>query len=451
MICVDFDDSDEMRVEGLNQKPMFIIADDLTGANEVGVAFAEAGFRVAVLLEPSAWYEPENDADVYVICTDSRDFRPSVAFESVRNLCHQLQLGQHQHPLIKKVDSTLRGNVGSELAALFRSGYEIAIVAIAVPGAKRKTCAGICYVNDIPLADTEFATDPKSPVCSSRVLEIIRAQLDERCDALQLCEFSSPELNVDVLMRQFQALHARGERIIICDAESDRDLCRLYQAAERLPLASVFMSTGALSQALLTIEPERPMALPRSTAPVLAIVGSMSEVTFRQVNVLMDATLSVCIEPEMTLLLNDRENHYLKAIVKQVKAALAQGRHCVVRSCGDPQQRYQLADFCRQYHFNAVQLSERVRDFLAAIPAQVFQHQANALPIGGLILCGGDIAIAGARQMGASVFSLQGQFNCMPWGYLLRSGVPCPVLTKAGGFGEESVFLKLIQYLHKEV
>ncbi|SHO56239.1 four-carbon acid sugar kinase family protein [Vibrio quintilis] len=453
-------------MKGLDQKPVFIIADDFTGANDIGVAFAHAGLCTEVLFNQVVPPDPDTCADVSVLCTDSRDMASEEAFETTLHVNQIFQLAQCQQTLIKKADSTLRGNIGSELAALLSDGYDLAIMAMAAPEAGRKTTGGICYVNDVPLAETEFATDPKSPVSSSRVLDIVQAQIDSYLVQIDstLTQIDSTLADIHVyecsgtysdessieLSGHFQRLHGLGKRIIICDAESAQDLRCLYLAAEQLPLSCVFVTTGELTPALIT--PEAPLpALPRSSEPVLAIVGSMSEVTFHQVNTLLTSVPSVCIEPDIGLIVSDQAHRYLNQLAEQVRSALSQGRHCIVRSCGNPQLRYQLDDLSQKYQLDSFLIACRVRDFLAAIPDRVLNHPSEAVSVGSLILCGGDIAVASARQMGRSAFSLHGMFRCMPWGYFTGSRLTCPVLTKAGGFGEESVFLELIQYLHKEV
>lgn len=67
--------------------------------------------------------------------------------------------------MIKKIDSTLRGNIGAEIEALMKAcGITGAVVAPAFPQAGRTTVAGECWVNGVRITETEFASDPKTGI-----------------------------------------------------------------------------------------------------------------------------------------------------------------------------------------------------------------------------------------------------------------------------------------------
>src|SRR5215212_758473 len=97
-----------------------VIADDLTGACDSAVQFANVGLRTIVSLDGEA------DADVVAYSTESRSWsKLQLAMPSIPPAC----------PLIfKKIDSTLRGNPRAEiLAALDAYGLDTAIVNPAFP------------------------------------------------------------------------------------------------------------------------------------------------------------------------------------------------------------------------------------------------------------------------------------------------------------------------------
>lgn len=65
----------------------------------------------------------------------------------------------------------------------------------------------------------------------------------------------------------------------------------------------------------------------------------------------------------------------------------------------------------------------------------------------------GDIAIAVATALGASGFQIKGQIaSCVPWGRLLDSSLgDVPVMTKAGGFGNETTLLDVLRFIEEKV
>ena len=91
---------------------LVIIADDLTGALDTGACFAAPGRRTIATWEAGA--QPEGD--IWILDTETRPLPPGQAAEQIRTLCSP-HIGLCRR-LYKKVDSTLRGNVGAELAGL---------------------------------------------------------------------------------------------------------------------------------------------------------------------------------------------------------------------------------------------------------------------------------------------------------------------------------------------
>jgi len=111
-----------------------MLADDLTGACDAGVQFAERGFATIVSLDP----EPHEAAQLTVITTNSRNDPPEAARRKVEAACRALP------PLIfKKIDSTLYGNIVPEIeAALDACGFTEAWVAPAFPAQGRTVVEG---------------------------------------------------------------------------------------------------------------------------------------------------------------------------------------------------------------------------------------------------------------------------------------------------------------------
>lgn len=106
-----------------------VIADDLTGACDSAAQFAAAGLRTSVAVTA------QDDAEVVAFSTDSRDVD---AAEAVRRIGALSVCVRTAEILLKKIDSTLRGNTAPEiLAALEYFGREIALVNPAFPAMGR--------------------------------------------------------------------------------------------------------------------------------------------------------------------------------------------------------------------------------------------------------------------------------------------------------------------------
>ena len=96
-----------------------LIADDLTGAMDGGVQFAQAGIPARIWTDVEAMTPPEGDG-VYAVNTETRHLPPEQAAEAVADVCRRAASWGFAY-YIKKTDSALRGRIGAELAAMCRT------------------------------------------------------------------------------------------------------------------------------------------------------------------------------------------------------------------------------------------------------------------------------------------------------------------------------------------
>ncbi|MEC0203953.1 four-carbon acid sugar kinase family protein [Paenibacillus lautus] len=94
-----------------------IIADDLTGATDSGVQFARRGFDTRVVLHAEEVSVIERNSEIIVLDTDSRAVAAGEAYERTRLAALQVARMGFKH-VYKKLDSTLRGNLGAEIDAV---------------------------------------------------------------------------------------------------------------------------------------------------------------------------------------------------------------------------------------------------------------------------------------------------------------------------------------------
>ncbi|MBT8497253.1 serine kinase [Pantoea agglomerans] len=407
---------------------VLVIADDFTGANDAGSGLAQAGARVHVLFGTEAPL-PEDAADVLVISTDSRAVSASQAAERVAQVVQHFAAQLQQGWLFKKIDSTLRGNVGAETAAALRaSGKRLALVAPAVPRLGRTTREGKVWVNQRLLTDTEFASDPKTPILSARVVD--QMQIDGT-------EIDLPTLRSDRLDAVLAAAHG----VVVVDAENEADLARLIIAAARLTEKPLLVGAAGLSDALgaaLSVRPSR---------PVLAVVGSMSSSAQQQIATLLNQRAVEIVDVDIRQLFQQPAWPDRDRWIEQAAAALRAGRHTVIRTCQHESQRHDIGHLSQQHSVTRQQLGEGISQLLGEITHSLCRTQ---LPHA-LYLSGGDVAIAVAQALGASGFKIQGLVaGCVPHGVLLNSEFTLPVMTKAGGFGDENTLVAAIGFIEEK-
>lgn len=153
-----------------SRTPITILADDLTGAAEIGAAVHARGLSTVVLTGGA----PEAaTADVVVHDTDSRLLQPADAARKIVAVASRARLAKVMRAgglVLKKTDSVLRGPIAAELEALGAVTRSARV--LLVPGNPRLgriVREGRLYVNDVPIDRTPFAHDPHHPASTASV------------------------------------------------------------------------------------------------------------------------------------------------------------------------------------------------------------------------------------------------------------------------------------------
>jgi uncharacterized protein YgbK (DUF1537 family) len=145
------------------QNWIFAIADDLTGALEVGACFPGS------IVSTNRFVSEPPDAAALVVDTETRH----LPAEEAAAIVHEIVLSARRfHPslIYKKTDSTLRGNIAAEFGALLKAvpGKELVYVP-AYPQMGRTVKEAHLLVHGVPVHETAFARDPLNPVVSSNI------------------------------------------------------------------------------------------------------------------------------------------------------------------------------------------------------------------------------------------------------------------------------------------
>ncbi|HVW85574.1 MAG TPA: four-carbon acid sugar kinase family protein [Bryobacteraceae bacterium] len=210
------------------------LADDLTGALEVGAKFAGHGLYAVVTTETSIPSPPESA--VLVIDTETRHLPPSDATASVHNV---LQSALRFPPWLvyKKTDSTLRGNIAAELNALLDLMPERPLVyAPAYPDMGRTVQNGSLFIDGIPAHQTAFARDPLNPVQDSSIRALLAGVPARVLDGLSNSDLAAAAS--EILARDPPAIAAGPAAL--AEALAER-LCPLPRGRPNWPLARRFL------------------------------------------------------------------------------------------------------------------------------------------------------------------------------------------------------------------
>lgn len=391
-----------------------IIADDLTGSLDTGVQFSKWGLACSVSLKG---VPPPQDACV-IINTDSRAVSPGVAAERVRHAARLLRGRQ----IYKKIDSTLRGNLGVEISTAMRElGMNKAVIAPAFPANGRSTLDGYLYVRGVPVDQTGVARDPRSAVDESHIPTLLKRQ---GARPVGLVGIDTVEQGPDAIR---EAIARCPESYVVVDVETQKHLSDIALALTRsdqawLPvgsagLAEAFPAALGLSE---TAVPSYPAS--RTHGPVLIVAGSRNEVTAVQVREAAGTLSLPTIEPDLQLLLAREEDpkgvEHIAALASQY---LERGQDVIVTTSFTPHVEERSPDIAVALGRSALKIMQRSR-------------------VGGLLLTGGDIALQVCLALdGRALQPVREVSPGLPLSLL--AGGPwdgMPIITKAGGFGESN-------------
>lgn len=405
-----------------------VIADDLTGASDAGVQFARRGLATRVLcdLDEAAVIA---DVEVVVVDTDSRGLPPDAAYARVRPIADRLRKLHPEH-VFKKVDSTLRGNLGAEIDALMDAfGYTHAVVAPAFPALGRTTRDGLHRVGGRPVHETESGRDPKTPVRESHIATLLQTQSRRAAAVVSL---ESVERGSRAIRDQVEAHVRRGASLLVCDAESDTALRAIADSCADRPDILWVGSAGLadhLAEALAPPEIETGIAnLEGLHGPILLVAGSVSRITRQQVAAVSACPRTVTVELNPAALADGPVE--LERCRQQLGAALAPGHDCALVVADQPPR---------------VELAGRIVDVLGTLTADC----ARSHHLRGLILTGGDTARAVCRHLGVAGIQLLAEIEPgVPLGRLVgQTSTKLLAVTKAGAFGSEQTLVHALKHL----
>jgi uncharacterized protein YgbK (DUF1537 family) len=386
---------------------VLVIGDDLTGSNATGALFARFGMHTMTVQGGAAM----PDIEAVVVNLGNRHVPPDEARAAVKAT---IAAAGDVRLVVKRVDTTLRGNVGAETDAAIEVLGVRALVVPAFPDAGRVTVGGLHLVDGVPLAATAAAKDALNPVRSSRVATILREGTAR----------SISEIPLDVVERGVEhVVHAlrTGAELVVCDATRNAHLRIIAEAAAQVSENWLSVDSGPFGVRLAAALGIAPGDHPRP--PVFAVIGSITAITADQV-----------LETEQTLGARYVEvtgTELPETVADRVAELLTAGHQVVgVRTKAEMLDR---------------ELAARLPGVLAETTRLVLTRHR----IGGLYATGGDIATAITAALDTDGFVIDDEV--VPLAVVGRlAGGPfngLPFATKGGLIGDATAAVACIERL----
>lgn len=414
------------------QLRLLVVADDLTGANDTSVSFAQSSYRTTLLMDPSAFASASTDGvEVFALSTDSRAAGQEAHGRTQNAVA--TAVGRGFDRIYVKVDSTMRGSVEHQVAgALDGFGADgddvIAVICPAYPAMGRTITEGVLYVTGTPVHETASGRDPVCPVTTPVMSELLpeAVSLPNPRDAAALSALIS----------------GAGARQVVIDAETQEDLDTIAAAAELLDGPNILVGSAGLSQSWRDHLPEAIGAQVRDPLPVgrrpLIVVTSVHETSQQQVDSYIgshDGGTSIVFSPHPAQMLSPSSLPALKA---QLAAIAGSGDAPVIIRANPAQVR------------SAHEREELAQIFAQAL-AQLTAGCLDRLRFGALVLIGGDGAQAVLNAIGAPQLTIiRPLVEGVPLGLVSGGDFGgLPVATKSGGFGDESLLSTIMDQVYE--
>ncbi len=372
-----------------------VVADDITGANDIGAMLAKNGYvSVVISLADQPTKADFDGADALIINTGSRLDAPEDAAGKSAEAARLLDaLGCER--IHTKTCSVFRGNIGASFDAVQDAvGARCSMVVLGFPANGRTTRHGCHYVRGVPLAQTSFAQDPVNPMRLSRLKDIIAQQSGRPCT-----EFTFEWLDQPPEARRAHLTALKAEaRYVIFDVRDDDDLrviARLIRDERSIAGASAICAAlpeawGCRSEAL-------PCRFQTGGGPgVLVVSGSLTPQTRAQTAYLCQRNVP-CVTLDPAFLLSGGTEALLAGLADELASRLKCGGDVLL--CAD-QDDARIHAACEEANVGSREIGRRITGALGSVVRMAYRRSGvRRILVAGGETSDGVSAALGVRTM----------------------------------------------------
>lgn len=426
----------------MERKRIGVVADDITGSNDIGVMLAKNGFRVTVIsLEDKPVASDFDGIDALVINTGSRlDTAQLAAQKSAEAARFLKDCGCDM--MYTKTCSVFRGNIGASFDAVQDElGVTCSMVVAAFPRNGRTTVSGVHYLNGVPVNETNFANDPVTPIHHARLAELIGLQSDRPCREFtaEWLDKSEDEqiAHLEELKKEaaYVIFDARDQKDLAHVAElikDERNICGASAVCEELPGA-----WGQKSDAALCPQKE-------AEEGVLVLAGSLTPQTTRQIAA-MEESGTPCFVLDPAALLSDAPR--AQAVQQAVGFAaeqLAQKRDVLIYAARETQA---VRAVSVELGISDVEAGRRISLAFEAIARQVKAETG----LTHYLVAGGETSDSVSRGLGVRTMRIWQEIEAGVPMMTARTtgGEEVALVLKSGSFGSDTFLISAAQLLRR--
>ena len=416
---------------------LVIIADDLTGALDTGVQFSKKNMSTIVTTDLNFNFEDIcKEADVVVVDTESRHIPAAEAKERVKSVLSKFNKKEIRF-FYKKTDSTLRGNLGSEVEG-FMEGLNINEVSFipAFPSGKRTVKDGVLYVNNVKLAETQFAMDILNPVTDSFIPDIIKKQSD---------------INVKLkdINEEFSPLDDKEKHIYIFDSENIENMENIGKILHNKNKLNYTIGNAGFAEILthyiksdtkkeeIILEDDR----------ILFVCGSVNITSLKQCK--YAEKIGYCSDSLKfgNIISEDYKNSDNYITDKEYfKEKINNNKKFLLRTSDSEDVIKKAIEYTEKNSISMEDLTSNIANSTGQLVSDLIREHE----IRNLIIFGGDTLMGILKNIGCQyIIPVSEIFPGVVFTRAVGKDTAINVITKAGGFGEESIIERINEFLEK--
>jgi len=424
---------------------IYVIADDLTGANDTGVQFAKKGYNtmVSTFNKQLTIIIPDN-LDVFVIDTETRELEGKTARKILRNILKKLNINKNDM-IYKKVDSTLRGNVGVEIEEIMNIlKKDICIFSSSLPSQQRMTVGGYLIVNQKPLGLSEYSSNHLDQGENSFIPFLLKKQTDFPVGQIDLKDVVKGQ---ETILSKINELSQKGNKIIVIDSTNEEHLKDIFASGLKFDGPVLFSGSAGLANHFPNINNKHEalkIKIEDNKSPVIVVAGSRNSIMEDQVNYLKNRLNFTELKIDLEHVFSDKDrilDNYAAEGIKAIKG----NRDLVIHTNAIYNEEKLInKKLMLKYNIGFRELEIEIKNFLGELTSKIIKNSASR----NLVLTGGDIALGVCKELGISNLNVIDELlPGIPLAIANYKNYNLNIVTKAGGFGKEDTLYNLINKL----
>jgi len=428
---------------------LYIIADDLTGATDTGVQFSTKSYKTDVIIynESIKKIDLHNiNSDILVLDSETREVDQDNAQKRIIKLLNSIDL-KNNDIIYKKVDSTLRGNIGIELDEIIDNfNYELCIFSPSFIDNKRITKNGDLIVENKPLGETEYYEGNLTKNKASYIPNILKEQSKNNVYVLDIETLKEYNFNLTLIIEK---LNLPDKTILIIDSTEETHLKEIIEKSVKVNKKLFYAGSAGLANYLSLIYSKKSSKKDitfKKSKKLLIIAASRRKIIDKQLDIVKNDFKVVDYKINIENILKNFDQN-INNDLDNLKNIINTNNKIIIRPDPYFKNKKIINKLIENYSISFRKLQILIKNYISRLVKMILQLNSNF----DLFITGGDTAAGVCNELEINNLTIMDE---------LLSGIPLSytnthnygrlnIITKAGGFGQDDSISKVINKLIK--